>query len=524
LSALYRPLVDFGEVLAYTEGMKPWLRATAAALVLAAPAAAQSPAGVSVWLQLPMNAKFAAPGQAHDANALIFKLLGPDSDSVTIVAQDGPLVHYESPAWSPLVAEEERRAALSALSAHWGSALRIEEGSTGASVLASGPVAPPAGLKGPTLDSGLGLMPTSLLAGNHSGFYDGAKPVAGSGGVVSAGPGAGFSRLAPAKPMIAFSPLKPAPPAPPAGPYADQIERAARASGIDPALLRAVVVAKSRYRSDRAYAGAYGLMGVSARNAKAYGYTARQILDPETNLKVGSDMLADLLKQFGGDVNRALAAYQAGPRKVLDSDGIPNDRDVRDFMNSVQLALGPQARAASIPVKTIRSPLKYGVQKDLIELAEQARKGTGVSRYRPLIEKAAAQFDVDPRLMEAMVMQEDPSGNPDAVSPKGAQGLTQLMPPTAAALGVKNPFDPVESLRGMARHIKHLSRIFNGDQVLIAASYNAGEGSVERAGRVPRFKETMAYVRRVFNNYDKLTDKKIDVEPYMPPSRRVAAR
>jgi soluble lytic murein transglycosylase-like protein len=240
-------------------------------------------------------------------------------------------------------------------------------------------------------------------------------------------------------------------------------------------------------------------------------------------------MLADLLKQFGGDVHRALAAYQAGPKKVLDSDGIPNDRDVRDFMNSVEQALGPEARAASVPVKTIRSPLRYGVQKDLIELAEQARKGSGVSRYRPLIEKVAEPFGVDPRLMEAMVMQEDPLGNPHAVSLKGAQGLAQFMPPTAADMGVKDAFDPVESLRGMARYIKVLSdrRRIHGDPVLIAAAYNSGMGTVERVGRVPRLQETMAYVRRVFNNYRVLTDEKIDVESYMPPSRasrKIAAR
>ena len=471
-----------------------------------------------------MNAKLAAPGQVHDDNALIFKLLGPDSDSVTIFDKDGPLVHYESPAWSSKVAAEERRAALSALSANWGPALRIEEAPAASPARLSGAEGPRAATKSPTLDSALGLVPASLLAGNHAGIYDGAKARVGGGDAVSARPGAGFSRLAPATPVVARAAAQPEPPSPSAGPYADIIDKAARASGIDPALLRAVIVAKSRYRPDRANAGAYGLMGVSARNAKAYGYTAQQILDPEINLKVGSDMLADLLKEFGGDVHRALAAYQAGPKKVLDSDGIPNDRDVRDFMNSVEAALGPQARAASIPVKTIRSPLKYGVQKDLIELAEQARKGTGVSRYRPLIEKVAEPFGIDPRLMEAMVMQEDPSGNPRAVSPKGAEGLAQLMPATAASLGVKDPSDPVESLRGMARHLKHLSRVFNGDQVLIAASYNAGEGSVERVGRVPRFRETMAYVRRVFNNYAKLTDKKIDVEPYMPPSRKVAAR
>ena len=507
--------------------MKALLLAAAAALAPAAPAAAQSAAGVSVWLQLPKNADLFAPARAQGADAQILKLLGSNSAKETIPAKDGtgPILHYRAAAWSALIPQTERRTALSNLSTDWGPALRVEEAP--APAFLSALAAPGTPAKAPTIDSVLGLVPGSLLAGDHAGFYDGFRG-AGGGSVepVSGRPGAGFSLLAPPTPRAApASALEP--PSPLAAPYADLIDKAARESGIDPALLRAVVYAKSGGRADRAYAGAYGLMGISARNAKAYGYTAQQVLDPEINLKVGSDMLADLLKEFGGDVHRALAAYQVGPLEVLKSGGIPNDRDVRDFMNAVERASTPAARAALVPVKTIRSPLKYAVQKDLIELAEQARKGSGVSRYRPLIERTAAEFGVDPRLMEAMVMQEDPSGNPRAVSPAGAQGLAQLMPETAADLGVKDAFDPIQSLRGMARHMKHLSHVFDGDAVLIAASYNAGEGVVQDLGRVPRYRETMAYVRRVFNNYFALTEQRVDVDPYMPParvSRKKAAR
>ncbi len=509
--------------------MRAWI--TAVALALAAPAAAQDAAGVSVWLRLPRSAKSAEPSRDLAADALILKLLGPGAVKESSASDAGGLLlHYESAAWSPLIAPEERRADLSALAADWGPALRVEEASAGAPPL-SAAAALGAAPKIPSRDAALGLLPDSLLAGGSAGFYDGFKPAKQSADPVFGREGAGLARLAPAAAPAVRSGATPEPPSPaatpaPAGPYAALIEKTARASGIEPALLRAVIEAKSGGQAGRAVAGAYGLMGVSARSAKAYGYTAKQVLDPEINLKVGSDMLADLLKEFGGDVHRALAAYQVGPEEVLRSGGIPNDRGVRDFMNAVERALGPAARAASLPVKTIRSPLKYAVQKDLIELAEQARKGGGVSRYRPLIEKLAAQFGVDPRLMEAMVMQEDPSGNPRAVSAAGAQGLAQLMPATAAELGIRDSFDPVESLRGMARHIQHLSRVFDGDPVLIAASYNAGEGVVERLGRVPRYRETMAYVRRVFNNYFALTDRKVDVGPYMPPparARRVRA-
>ncbi|MFI5349880.1 MAG: lytic transglycosylase domain-containing protein [Elusimicrobiota bacterium] len=496
--------------------MRHWISATAA-LMLAAPAGAQSSAGVSIWLQLPMSTKLAGPGRVQSGDERIFDLLSPDAASVTIVAEKGPLVHYTADKWSDAVAPEKRREMLSTLSKVWGPALHVDE----ASASATPSIERLPATKGPTLDSALGLVPSSLLDGDHAGFYDGARSVPGHAGEVHAQSSAEFSRSLSARPPAPKNSAKPEAPSPSAEPYADLIQTAAHAAGLDPALLRAVVVAKSRYRSDRASSGAYGLMGISARNAKAYGYTTQQILDPEINLKVGSEMLADLLRQFGGDVPRALAAYQAGPRKVLDSDGIPNDRDVKDFMGAVEVALGPRSRAAQVPVKPIRSPIKYGAQKDMIELAEQARKGSEVSRYRPLIEKVADQFGVDPRLMEAMVMQEDPSGNPEAVSPKGAEGLAQFMPKTAVDMGVENTFDPAQSLRGMAKYIKTLSdrRGIHGDPVLIAAAYNSGMRTVERVGRVPRLPETMAYVRRVFNNYSLLTDKKIDVEPYMPPAR-----
>jgi soluble lytic murein transglycosylase-like protein len=91
------------------------------------------------------------------------------------------------------------------------------------------------------------------------------------------------------------------------------------------------------------------------------------------------------------------------------------------------------------------------------------------------------------------------------------------MPATAAGLGVKDPFNPEQNINGMARHLRYLNKKFDGDPVLVAAAYNAGEVPVERLGRIPRYKETMAYVRRVFANYYTLTDEKVAYEQRMPP-------
>jgi len=109
---------------------------------------------------------------------------------------------------------------------------------------------------------------------------------------------------------------------------------------------------------------------------------------------------------------------------------------------------------------------------------------------------AARRPSLDPDLVQAVVAVE--SGfRPDAVSPKGAQGLMQLMPYTARALGVKDTFDPAANLDGGTRYLRALLARYNGDVSRALAAYNAGEGAVARHGGVPPYPETLAYVRKV---------------------------
>jgi Transglycosylase SLT domain len=111
-------------------------------------------------------------------------------------------------------------------------------------------------------------------------------------------------------------------------------------------------------------------------------------------------------------------------------------------------------------------------------------------------------YDIDPGLLEAIATAES-DGNPQAVSPKGAQGLMQLMPGTARQYRVDHPFDPVENVFGAARFLTGLrawSRMqTNGEVDLPAmiAAYNAGPGAVEKYGGIPLYAETQAYVRKV---------------------------
>ncbi|MDQ2858183.1 MAG: lytic transglycosylase domain-containing protein [Candidatus Eremiobacteraeota bacterium] len=117
-----------------------------------------------------------------------------------------------------------------------------------------------------------------------------------------------------------------------------------------------------------------------------------------------------------------------------------------------------------------------------------------------LVRRTAASEGVDAALLTAVVRAE--SGfDPRATSSAGAAGLMQLMPATAQALGVADPYDPAQNVRGGAAYLRELIDRFHGDTRLAVAAYNAGPGAVERYGGVPPFAETRAYVERVLAAY-----------------------
>jgi hypothetical protein len=118
-----------------------------------------------------------------------------------------------------------------------------------------------------------------------------------------------------------------------------------------------------------------------------------------------------------------------------------------------------------------------------------------------LVEAAARKYDLDPLLVHS-VIQVESAYNPYAVSPKGAQGLMQLMPGTARRFGVTNSFDPAENIEGGVRYLKYLSDLFPQDPRLALAAYNAGEGAVWKYNyQIPPYRETEHYVYKVAKKY-----------------------
>jgi soluble lytic murein transglycosylase-like protein len=149
------------------------------------------------------------------------------------------------------------------------------------------------------------------------------------------------------------------------------------------------------------------------------------------------------------------------------------------------------------PVVVFTAPTTLKVSDLAAPNAPAASVGSDVHR---LIEDTAGRFQLDPHLVEAVVQVE--SGyNPWAQSPKGAQGLMQLIPATAARFGVENVFDPAENLAGGSSYLSYLLNLFDGDLSLSLAAYNAGEGAVLRYSGVPPYAETQNYVRRVSDLY-----------------------
>lgn len=127
-------------------------------------------------------------------------------------------------------------------------------------------------------------------------------------------------------------------------------------------------------------------------------------------------------------------------------------------------------------------------------------------RMKKLVESVARQHAVDPALAMAIAHAES-SFRPDAVSPKGAVGIMQLMPDTARQLNVKDIYRPEDNIDGGIRHLKKLLGMFPEDIRLAVAAYNAGENRVMESGRIPNITETREYVDRVIRFYNQYRDR-----------------
>jgi membrane-bound lytic murein transglycosylase MltF len=155
---------------------------------------------------------------------------------------------------------------------------------------------------------------------------------------------------------------------------------------------------------------------------------------------------------------------------------------------STGIAAAPQAPAAS--TTTFSS---------VLDKAQGGAVPSEVAPYKAMIERSAARWGVDPALIQA-VIQHESGGNANATSDAGAMGLMQLMPDTARALGVTNPYDPAQSIDAGAHYLSTQLQRFGNVKLAIAA-YDAGGAAVARYGGIPPYAETQASVPQIFALY-----------------------
>ncbi len=139
-----------------------------------------------------------------------------------------------------------------------------------------------------------------------------------------------------------------------------------------------------------------------------------------------------------------------------------------------------------------------------------------------LVDKAARKHDVDPLLVDSLIRVES-DYDPHAVSPKGAQGLMQLMPSTAKMLGVSDSFDPGENIEAGVKYLKYLQGLYQDDRLALAA-YNAGPAAVEKFNNVPPYRETRDYVDKVGRRYDEARKAAAQAAQAQQPPQNIQAQ
>lgn len=167
-------------------------------------------------------------------------------------------------------------------------------------------------------------------------------------------------------------------------------------------------------------------------------------------------------------------------------------REIVSRMNEIKDQFAPARPAAS----SFRSTMEE-IQEKVFR--EKAAARIDEKKYDELIREKALKYSLPEKLVKSVIRQE--SGfNEKAVSSKGAKGLMQLMPETAELLGIKDVFNPAENIEGGTRYLKMMLEKFNGDVVKALAAYNAGPETVEKKGGVPRYEETVNYVKNILND------------------------
>jgi soluble lytic murein transglycosylase-like protein len=177
----------------------------------------------------------------------------------------------------------------------------------------------------------------------------------------------------------------------------------------------------------------------------------------------------------------ALVMQAASPMRAADAATVPSAAAEGSARKTVVVRVDPRTR--KLVRKMVVSP-----------------NASSPAAISDLVEQSARAHNVDPLLVHSMIQVES-NYNANAVSPKGAEGLMQLTPPTARMLGVGNSFDPGENIEAGVKYLKSLQDLYKDDRLALAA-YNAGPGAVDKYKWIPPYPETLKYVENVGKRYE----------------------
>jgi len=166
--------------------------------------------------------------------------------------------------------------------------------------------------------------------------------------------------------------------------------------------------------------------------------------------------------------------------------------------NKAGSGAGQAVRRVASPGARMPEPLKTVAPRQFRTPPAGSASVSSKTGLDHILESTAKKYGIEPGLLKAVAKVES-DFNPFAVSKSGAMGLMQLMPGTAASLGVENPFDAIENVEGGARYLRSLMDRYGGDARLALAAYNAGPGAVDRHGGVPPYRETTSYLNKINN-------------------------
>ena len=219
----------------------------------------------------------------------------------------------------------------------------------------------------------------------------------------------------------------------------------------------------------------------------------------KTSLNSLSELYQNEVKRLEQKNTQARDLYKDGLISRVDMEA--SDKALTDARAKVE-DVAKQIAEANKP-----APVAPAIDASASLLASNQAWSTGNSRIDGLIRYYGNQYSVDPFLIFCLMSQESKFTS-GATSPKGAQGLMQLMPGTATRYGVTNPYDIAQSIQGGTRYLKDLLKIFNGRIDLALAGYNAGENAVIKYGyTIPPYEETRNYVKLIIKRYRAIPSK-----------------